>query len=135
MQTTSNLFRFFSFSLLWILENILLLFFYSFLSSDLVMFLSVLLSVLSVLNNLLSSLFLFNLFLCVCFLLSFLFSLLFFSTLFFGLGSVLSISPFFYFLVSFVVSFCLSNLLSFFSFPITLFFLLVHFVLFLFNLF
>ena len=89
VQTTSNVTQFFlslffSFSLFGNLEkNVLLLFFSSILSSDLVMSLSVHFSVLSILDNFLSSLFLFNLFLSAapvpfCFLLGSLFCSCFF---------------------------------------------------------
>ena len=81
--------RYFAFSLLWKLENNVLTSFISpVVFSDLVISLSVLLSVLSLLNNFLSSLFLFNLLLsslpvlfCFLFVRRILSSLLFFSTL------------------------------------------------------
>ena len=130
---------FFSFSLLWNLENnVLLLFFSSVLSSDLVICLSVHLSVVSVLNNFLSSMFLFNLILSAlpvpfCFFLSSLFCSPF--CLFLLCCSIL-LCPFTYFLISLVISFCFSNLLFFlFSFPIALCFLLAVFFLFFFSLF
>ena len=149
MQKTATslsvfLLAFFSFSLLWKLENnVLISFFSPVLSSDLVISLSVHLSVLSFLNNFLSSLFLFNcyfllfLFLSVSFCaVYFVFPSIFFYSSFCSLFCRLLLFSFTYFPISHVFFVCFLNTSSFlFSFPITLFFLLVTFALFLLNLF
>ena len=106
-------------------------------SSALVMSLSVLLSVLSVLYVFLFFLIIFNLLLCYCY--SFLFSFLLlippsvFSTLLSDPCSVLSLSV--HSLLLWSPLLCLNLIFFIFSFPITLFFLFLPFVLFLLNLF
>ena len=106
-------------------------------SSALVMPLSVLLSVLSVLYVFLFFLIIFNLLLCYCY--SFLFSFLLlippsaFSTLLSDPCSVLSLSV--HSLLLWSPLLCLNLIFFIFSFPITVFFLFLSFVLFLLNLF